>query len=453
MTAEAKKPEPRDDFTQATIRLIAQRAGLRCSFPNCPVLTTGPSLEENKTANQGTAAHIVSASPSEGPRADRKMSSADRKAAANGIWLCATHARLIDSDEKRFTVVLLKQWKRDHEDRMALEMSGIFVGNGVVTSLSIENLGRFATKQSITFGTKTLLLGNNQTGKQLVCDCIGALADFEKLKKWQRRRRNNARGNVAIETFTKTKNKWDVALDDRILCNTNGSPVPKVFSGFKVIELNRGFDVPDIEPSRDSFPGLTDNEWEDVRWKLRQKNTVDALAKHVGFSTEELLTMLQLMSLNPQRYFADVEIRGEEVGWKVGNDTHYWAFENLGSGKSQLVLIDLFLRVAEFCAQFAPTVLILNQHGFPSLDEDNLNLVIEQLRQASLQSQLVVPLFSWGKVRSFDGWRTWHLHEVAKDDGPVEVRQHEVPGKVGDAEIRATEESAVSIIKNDLDPT
>lgn len=420
----------RHNFSAPTKRLLAERAGYCCSAPNCGKVTIGPNFDADSSAGDGTAAHIVSASPDSGPRANKNYTKEQRESPDNGIWLCRTHATLIDSDENRYSVELLKMWKRDHEDEMVLEMGGSLVGNGVVTRVVIENVGRFTAKQAISFGAKTFLLGGNFTGKQLISDCIGSLADYEKLKKWQHGRPGKARGIVTIEAFNKTKNTWEIAFDERLKCSADEVAVPKIFSGFKVIELNRGFEVIEMELSRDSYPGLTDEEWEETASKLHRRETIDALAKHVGFSTEELLTMLQLMSQHPQRYFADVQVHGDEVRWKVGNDTQYFAFEQLGGGRSQLVLVDLFVRVAEFCARFAPTILILNQHGFPSLDVNNLNLVIDQLRQAPLQCQLVMPLFIWQAVRDFEGWRTWHLVEVAGENGPVEVRAYD---RVSDA--------------------
>lgn len=66
--------------------------------------------------NVGIAAHITAAS--EGfARYDARMSSAERKAPDNGIWLCSDDAHQIDHDEKAFPVELLHKWKAEAEDR------------------------------------------------------------------------------------------------------------------------------------------------------------------------------------------------------------------------------------------------------------------------------------------------------------------------------------------------
>jgi hypothetical protein len=106
----------RDEFLAATIRTLANRAGHRCSNPECPRPTSGPALAEDKSVNVGQAAHITAAAPG-GKRYDASLTPRERRAASNGIWLCQLCAKLIDTDEARFTVDLLRKWKQDAEER------------------------------------------------------------------------------------------------------------------------------------------------------------------------------------------------------------------------------------------------------------------------------------------------------------------------------------------------
>lgn len=62
----------------------------------------------------GEAAHIRGARP-RSARYDDAMTDDERADPANGIWLCCTCAKLIDSDEKRFSISLLDTWKMRHE--------------------------------------------------------------------------------------------------------------------------------------------------------------------------------------------------------------------------------------------------------------------------------------------------------------------------------------------------
>jgi hypothetical protein len=106
----------RDEFQAATIRTLASRAGHRCSNPECLRPTSGPAVAEDRFVNVGEAAHITAAAPG-GKRYDPSLTQKERRAASNGIWLCELCAKLIDTDEARFTVELLRKWKQDAETR------------------------------------------------------------------------------------------------------------------------------------------------------------------------------------------------------------------------------------------------------------------------------------------------------------------------------------------------
>jgi hypothetical protein len=86
-----------------------------CSNPDCQRGTAGPQDDVRKSVNVGVAAHITAASPS-GPRYDLNLTSEQRCAIENGIWLCQTCAKLIDNDCIRFTPALLRQWKQRAEE-------------------------------------------------------------------------------------------------------------------------------------------------------------------------------------------------------------------------------------------------------------------------------------------------------------------------------------------------
>lgn len=107
-------PSLRDEFTKKTKEIIAHRAGYRCSKPDCGKFTRGPASDDDGTINLGVAAHITAAS-SGGPRYNPKLTKEDRKHHSNGIWLCGTHGKLVDSDEFHFTIKKLLKWKKRAE--------------------------------------------------------------------------------------------------------------------------------------------------------------------------------------------------------------------------------------------------------------------------------------------------------------------------------------------------
>jgi hypothetical protein len=108
----------RDDFPKRVIETLAKRVGYRCSNPSCRQPTSGPHSEELKVVSIGVAAHITAASP-RGPRYDADLLTKDRQSVGNGIWLCQSCSKLIDSDENKYTVLVLKGWREDAERRAA----------------------------------------------------------------------------------------------------------------------------------------------------------------------------------------------------------------------------------------------------------------------------------------------------------------------------------------------
>lgn len=104
----------RDEFKRKVVLGLANRAGHRCSNPDCRRETSGPDSTAEGSINIGVAAHITAAAAG-GPRFDPSLKPDQRSAAANGIWLCQSCAKLIDSDEIRFTKKLLLCWKSSAE--------------------------------------------------------------------------------------------------------------------------------------------------------------------------------------------------------------------------------------------------------------------------------------------------------------------------------------------------
>ena len=90
--------------------MIAKRAGFLCSNPECKSPTVGSAPGHDKSVNIGVAAHITAAAPG-GPRYDPSLTPEQRRDQSNGIWLCQTHGKLVDSDSEHFTVEMLREWK------------------------------------------------------------------------------------------------------------------------------------------------------------------------------------------------------------------------------------------------------------------------------------------------------------------------------------------------------
>ena len=106
----------RDDFSQNTKRIMAERVAWRCSYPNCSQITVGPdSSNANRKINNGIAAHIHAAAE-HGPRYVQDMTSEQRSDITNGIWMCRNHGNLIDADSSQYSADTLRLWKYKAEN-------------------------------------------------------------------------------------------------------------------------------------------------------------------------------------------------------------------------------------------------------------------------------------------------------------------------------------------------
>lgn len=113
----------RDDFSQPVKNALARRVAMRCSNPACRAVTSGPHSAPSRSVNLGVASHITAAA-SGGPRFDLALTSEQRASIENAIWLCQTCAKLIDSDDGRFTTMGLRNWKVSAEAEALRALNG-----------------------------------------------------------------------------------------------------------------------------------------------------------------------------------------------------------------------------------------------------------------------------------------------------------------------------------------
>ncbi len=152
----------RDEFPDSVKRVIAQRVNSRCSRPDCRATTSGPQSEPTKAINVGVAAHITAASEG-GPRYNPSLSPEERRHPNNGIWLCQTCAKLVDSDPDQFPETVLKQWKQRAEaeafERLGRTASLIDPAQRDLSQEELELLDRAAEQGQI------VKLSTQQTGE------------------------------------------------------------------------------------------------------------------------------------------------------------------------------------------------------------------------------------------------------------------------------------------------
>lgn len=106
---------PNDNrFKASIVATLAKRAANMCSNPDCRASTSGPTKEPEGSSNLGEAAHIFGANPGSA-RYDPNMTSAERSAISNAIWLCGNCHKMVDDDPTHYPSGLLFEWLHEHE--------------------------------------------------------------------------------------------------------------------------------------------------------------------------------------------------------------------------------------------------------------------------------------------------------------------------------------------------
>jgi len=165
----------RDNFTQRTIADIAKAVGYRCSNPDCRRLTVGANAAHDGLINVGVAAHITAASAG-GPRYNEAIDSEARRGKNNCIWLCQDCGKLIDSDPAHFTEELLRNWKRDSQDRAFRELVVARRGSAR-TEQDVEKIEATFRTGSATMAESQSLAAETDTLRQ------AALSDLQGFKR------------------------------------------------------------------------------------------------------------------------------------------------------------------------------------------------------------------------------------------------------------------------------
>ncbi len=164
----------RANFSTRSRSILAQRSAYRCSNPHCGILTVGPGNKIDDVAITGTGAHIYAAAAG-GPRGTSGLSWKERSSISNGIWLCASCGRLVDTNEgEAYPAALLRSWKDLHEARVRLELGGHARPIGWIQSLEVDE--HFLLSPCvIQFSRCNLIVGGNGYGKTLLVSLMESL--------------------------------------------------------------------------------------------------------------------------------------------------------------------------------------------------------------------------------------------------------------------------------------
>lgn len=333
----------RQDFSAKTKRVIAGRAGYRCSFPSCRKLTIGPGATHGEVATTGVAAHIYSASP-EGPRGQGSKTPEELSAATNGIWLCSEHARLVDANRgERFPPALLWSYRELREARALRDQTGMGGPMAWFQEARLRTTPVFRADSVFRFGKVTVLLGENASGKTALCEWLAGVANPERLWRWTKKHAATNGIHLNLSYYDPEERCVDFQIDSsgELRYHVDGQPVPFHPQPVKLIL------VADSPEAR--------REQEDDLRKLSlmtglEEHVLVGAAGYVGVSDMDSVRNIRFEQWDGERVMT-VDVDGTAPGL---------CFVALSGSEQTRVLMEYCAAVARFYARFTPTVLMID---------------------------------------------------------------------------------------------
>lgn len=319
----------------------------------------------------GVAAHIYSAAP-KGPRGQGPLSQFELSASSNAIWLCETHARLIDNNRGTdYPPAVLISYKGLHEAAIMRRHTGLAAPLGWFHEMQILNGPVFHTPATVRFGKFTILSGDNSTGKTALWEWLSlASTTVWGLNRWRRKFKEDPALDIQVTYFApnETVLRTSIGHNGRVSYSLNHSPVPYIPLQTRFVVVMHPNDARLSNPEKEAW-----KNWGDTR----------RIAKAFQMDEVELVNILP--SVGETRCFVqkvwveDVEpsVTEEEkneyeplrnklrVKLQSHGDFHP-SFGMLSRGEQVYVLTEIGVAIARFYAQYVATILIIDP--FRSLD-------------------------------------------------------------------------------------
>jgi hypothetical protein len=360
----------------------------------------------------GVAAHITAASPS-GPRYDITLSHAERSSERNGIWMCQTHAKLIDDNPSNHSVAEIERWKRQHEDWVFARVANAanHVPNGVA-KVSLNEVGPFRSMAAVKLGRHNVIYGLNNAGKSTFCQALAALSGGSNYERFAARFNfcRGARDNVVIEVGVssadalKTVRLSQQVLDPGVSQPTSNQRIHIEVDGnvasfwpqslFNIVILDDevfrkpgGLKSPFRQAMRSCSEQLRTAEhvvWDSLRSELLCTSTFGYRFRRTGTFSAEILV-------------------------PDGRD-FYLPFENLGGREQVFAMVDVLLELLRADPRRTPWLVIFDTGFFTRLDTAAKGVLVDTM--ASQENPEIQTIFCVNyekdvailRASRFDNW-------------------------------------------------
>lgn len=388
-----------DKFSVSVRRILAERAGYRCSNPDCGRSTSGPS--DNGSGGStvlGKACHITAASEG-GPRFDSTLGSEQRTHPDNGIWLCAICADRVDKIENvaMFPVELLRCWKEFHESLTGTDHASVRNRRDYpLRQLKIVDFAGVRGQASMMFGALTLVLGSSRLS-HTIGELLNLFSSHEEFRRT---------GQPPSEIYEEEIDRISLP-DERAWVTTVRYDPPRLFTNSGRVRLklsdNREFIITakrtgatlslGDSPIPVFSPAITtivigkplDNSPPPL------KASEQRLARYFGMSEAELRSCVEGVPTDESLFGYGYDFNSEALLVRIGK-SGYQSLDSLSGGERSRVLLDLGSRVARYRAKVGPFVFLVDQHQI-SMDRQGWDHMLAWLEQTKPPFQTVVDLW------------------------------------------------------------
>lgn len=379
----------RSDFTKAVKRRVAERAAYRCSMPKCRRLTIGPGFSDSESATCGVAAHIYSAADG-GPRGVGGLSERERTSLSNAIWLCETHAKLVDANRgDSFPAEVLLGYKELHEHLIRTELLDLAVPYSWIREVEVLSSSLFVPNTRLVLGRLTLFTGPNNSGKSSLCEWIAGAASAESVGRWK----TSFPSNAVTEVVIRCNRPEPVEMRLRMLPNgmsdfsIDGRPYPTNPLRINVLRVNRSTMIESA--SLDDIA--------DIAHQLGEPDgAVEKLVPRiVEYGTGWLRVAHIEMSGTTRRLVARTKVSDWDLGYR-----------QQGGAERVRTVIEFAIVLAKMTARYSPVLLVLDEM-LENLDQRSLAQLVADLAEFCGELQVIVVLPSGREEGALANWQGW----------------------------------------------
>lgn len=390
----------REEFSIPTKKIIASRAGYKCSYPDCNKTLIGPGDMNNNFVIIGECAHIFSAKP-DGPRGDGGLTKEQIKRPENGIFLCRNHHKIVDDKMNNYSSDILIRFKSRHEFFISAELGEYLYPINWINKITINQSSVFNNQLEINLGKLTHFYGNYATGKTTICELIYSCFQQRIDERWKD---INNLFDIEISMDNPVMNKFNVEIKDGMLSyiikDAHQSFVPyDYFVVFLKNELKSKAD--DISRIADCF-------------NLERNFIKSFITNNIisGITTKHY----SIKNIRTAPYPVD------ELYVEVGNRFQQ-SFSMCSSSEKGRVLLDLAISLASNISTYKSVLLIIDWINITSFDTVAFKPYLDYFLSSNAHFQTI--FVSSDEVNKLD-WNGWEIAQFRGRTPNTEIIQNKI---------------------------